>query len=177
MWKPALLMLVVGVTVGALMPAPEPVDGNEVGPRPPQMVAAEASSTSAAPSVAATPTLGGTVALARNDDGHFYTDAQVNGTSINFVVDTGASVVSLTRADAERAGITVDPAQFQVVAQGASGPVMGASVVLNEVSLNGHRVSGLPALVLADSPVSLLGQNYLKQFASVAIENDQMMLR
>jgi len=121
--------------------------------------------------------LGGTIALARHDDGHFYAGAEVNGSTIEFMVDTGASVVSLSRADAERAGITVDPDLFEVVAEGASGPVMGIAVVLREVSLGDHRVTDVPALVLADSGQSLLGQNFLSKFQSVSIENDQMMLR
>jgi aspartyl protease family protein len=172
MWKAALLMLVVGVTVGALMPAPPP-DSGATPPERPHIVP-QAAAASPAPSLS---TSGGTVALARRDDGHFYAGAEVNGSTIDFMVDTGASLVSLSRADAERAGISVDPDQFEVVAEGASGPVMGTAVVLREVSLGDHRVTDVPALVLADSRQSLLGQNFLSQFQSVSIENDQMMLR
>lgn len=174
MWKAALLILVVAVTVGALMPAmPSPDD--EASPQSRHLVE-QASVPPVSPSPS-TSTNGGTVALARRPDGHFYASAEVNGSAIEFMVDTGASVVSLTRADAERAGITVDPNQFQVVAQGASGPVMGLSVVLHDVSVGDHRISDVPALVLADSGQSLLGQNVLSQFASVSIEHDEMLLR
>jgi aspartyl protease family protein len=173
MWKAALLMLVVGVTVGALMPTPPAADDGSKAAQQPYVVQQSASTRSAASQVSS----GASVALPRREDGHFYANAEVNGSTIEFMVDTGASVVSLSRADAERAGITVDPDQFEVVAEGASGPVMGTAVVLREVSLGDHRVNDVPALVLADSRQSLLGQNFLSQFQSVSIENDQMMLR
>jgi len=174
MWKAALLMLVVGVTVGALMPAPSPPGSDALpGAQPPPLM----QQARAAPSQPSSGTSGGTVTLPRRDDGHFYADAEVNGSTIEFMVDTGATVVSLSRADAERVGITVDPGLFEVVAEGASGPVMGIPVVLREVSLGDHRVADVPALVLADSRQSLLGQNVIGQFQSVSIENDQMMLR
>jgi aspartyl protease family protein len=174
MWKAALLMLVVGVTVGALMPAPPPSDSNGSASTQPPPVIQQATATSSPPSSSSS---GGTVTLPRRDDGHFYASAEVNGSTIEFMVDTGATVVSLSRADAERVGITVDPDLFEVVAEGASGPVMGIPVVLREVSLGDHRVADVPALVLADSRQSLLGQNVIGQFESVSIENDQMMLR
>src|SRR5438045_856312 len=43
--------------------------------------------------------------IPRSPDGHFYLDAQVNGAQVHFLVDTGASMVALTAADAQRAGI------------------------------------------------------------------------
>lgn len=45
------------------------------------------------------------VTLERAADGHFYVDAQVNGAAVRFLVDTGASSLVLTQADAQRAGI------------------------------------------------------------------------
>ena len=45
--------------------------------------------------------------ISRAPDGHFYLDAQVNGAQVHFLVDTGASMVALTAADAQRAGIAL----------------------------------------------------------------------
>lgn len=121
--------------------------------------------------------LGGTLALPRRSDGHFTAEADVNGSSITFIVDTGATLVSLSRADAERAGVTVDPDRFVVVGKGASGPVRGLPLVLHSLDIGGHRFTDVPAVVLADGGESLLGQNVLRQFANVSIEDDQMLLR
>ncbi|MGN6819903.1 MAG: retropepsin-like aspartic protease family protein, partial [Sphingomonas sp.] len=61
--------------------------------------------------------------LDREDNGHFFTVADVNGEPIKFVVDTGATEVALTQDDARRAGIKFDPGQFDVVGTGASGDI------------------------------------------------------
>src|SRR5690242_17104976 len=58
--------------------------------------------------------------LRRGPDGHFYADAQVNGTTIRFLVDTGASLVVLSREDAQRAGLQL-PSE-RSVAMGVGGP-------------------------------------------------------
>ena len=61
----------------------------------------------------------GEVALARAPDGQFYAEARVNDRAIRFLVDTGATGVALTGADAREAGIFWSPTDLRVVAQGA----------------------------------------------------------
>ena len=115
--------------------------------------------------------------LARYPNGHFYTEAFVNGKTVRFIVDTGATDVALTLDDARVAGIQVDPAKFEVVGVGASGAVMGQNVSLSEVNLEGKRVRDIRGVVLQGLTVSLLGQNYLRQLHSVEITSDTMTLR
>ena len=115
--------------------------------------------------------------LDREDNGHFFTVANVNGEPIKFVVDTGATTVALTEDDARRAGVSFDPGQFDVVGSGASGAVRGQEVLLDNVELDGKRVSGIHALVLDGLTISLLGQNYLRHLDSVSISGDKMTLR
>jgi len=67
--------------------------------------------------------------LRRGPDGHFYADAQVNGTTIRFLVDTGASLVVLTREDAQRAGIQLPSAR--AMAMGVGGPIEVIPVTLD----------------------------------------------
>jgi len=115
--------------------------------------------------------------LEREDNGHFFTVADVNGEPIKFVVDTGATEVALTQDDARRAGIKFDPGQFDVVGTGASGAVRGQEVELEDVVLDGKRVSGIHALVLDGLTISLLGQNYLRRLDNVSISGDKMTLK
>jgi len=115
--------------------------------------------------------------LARASNGHFYTDAFVNKKMVHFVVDTGATDVALTLDDARMAGIKFDPSHFQVVGMGASGEIMGQEVSLREVSLDGKRAFDIKGVVLQGLPVSLLGQNYLRQLHMVQIDGDTMTLR
>ncbi|HWI86662.1 MAG TPA: TIGR02281 family clan AA aspartic protease [Sphingomonas sp.] len=114
--------------------------------------------------------------LARAANGHFYTDALVNGKQVRFVVDTGATNIALTLDDARTAGIQVDPSKFEVVGTGASGAVTAQVVSLAEVDLVGKRAQGVKAMVLQGLEVSLLGQNYLRQLRSVEINADTMTL-
>lgn len=113
--------------------------------------------------------------LQRGPDGHFYADAQVNGTMIHFVVDTGASVVVLTAADAQRAGLQL-PSE-RAVAMGAGGPIEIIPVTLDRVAVGGIEARGVQAAVAESTPISLLGQSYLQRLSSVEIRGDTMVLR
>jgi len=114
--------------------------------------------------------------LRRGPDGHFYADAQVNGTTIRFMVDTGASVVVLTAADAQRAGIQL-PSE-RSMAMGVGGPVEIVPVTLDRIAVGGIEARGVQAAVVAEElPVSLLGQSYLQRLGSVEIRGDRMVLR
>jgi aspartyl protease family protein len=113
--------------------------------------------------------------LLRGPDGHFYADAQVNGATIRFMVDTGASVVMLTQADAQRAGIAL-PAE-RALAMGVGGTVAVAPVTIDRIAIGAVEARGIQAAVADQLPVSLLGQNFLAQFGSVEIRGDRMVLR
>lgn len=117
------------------------------------------------------------VTLRRQGDGHFYADVQINNSTIRMLVDTGASGIALTRDDARRAGIGISIGMPNVVGQGAGGEVKGEYVTLDRVSLGDERASAVPAVVLDGGGVSLLGQSFLGQFASVEIKGDKMVLR
>lgn len=114
--------------------------------------------------------------IEREDNGHFFTVADVNDEPIKFVVDTGASVIALTESDARRIGIPFSPMQYEVVATGASGDVRGQEVLLKDVVLDGKRVSGIHALVLPGLTVSLLGQNFLRKY-DLSINGDTMTIK
>lgn len=113
--------------------------------------------------------------LMRGPDGHFYADAQVNGVTIRFMIDTGASVVMLTREDAQRAGIPL-PAE-RALAMGVGGTVSVAPVTIGRIAIGAVEARAIQAAVADELPVSLLGQNFLARFGSVEIRGDTMVLR
>ncbi|MEO5773603.1 MAG: TIGR02281 family clan AA aspartic protease [Sphingomicrobium sp.] len=118
------------------------------------------------------------VVLTRGSTGHFFTDANINGKgSVEFIVDTGASIVALTIEDARRLGVDVDPAKFEVVGEGAGGAVRGQDVVLDSVEVEGIKVEHVRAVVLADSNISLLGQTFLANVDHVDMSGDYLTLR
>jgi aspartyl protease family protein len=113
--------------------------------------------------------------LQRGPDGHFYADAQVNGTTIHFLIDTGASMVVLTRDDAQRAGIQTPSAR--AMAMGVGGPIEIIPVTLDRVAIGGIEARSVQAAIADETPVSLLGQSYLQRVGSVEIRGDTMVLR
>ena len=116
--------------------------------------------------------------LERESDGHFYTHAKVNDDElVHFIVDTGATVVALTVDDARRLGIPVDPSEFTVVGEGASGLVRGKDVMLKSVEVDGKRVENVRGVVLEGSRLSLLGQAYLSRMGEVEMSGDYMVLK
>jgi aspartyl protease family protein len=111
----------------------------------------------------------------RGPDGHFYADAQVNGATVRFMVDTGASVVVLTPEDAQRAGIQL-PSE-RSTAMGVGGPIEVIPVTIDRIAIGGIEGRGVQAAVAEELPVSLLGQSYLSRVGSVEIRGDTMVLR
>jgi aspartyl protease family protein len=121
--------------------------------------------------------LDGAIVLQRSENGHFYADVAVNGVPVHMLVDTGASGIALSQQDARSAGIATSIGMNDVVGQGAGGSVHGDFVTIDRISLGSKTVEQMPALVLSGGEQSLLGQSFLKQFASVEIHGDTMTLR
>ncbi|MEO7240742.1 MAG: TIGR02281 family clan AA aspartic protease [Sphingomicrobium sp.] len=118
------------------------------------------------------------VTLERSDDGHFYADAEVNGTPVHFLIDTGATGIALARDDAERAAVPLNSGDSQtIVGRGAAGDVMGQNVTLDRVALGGKEVREASAVMVDGGDQSLLGQSFLSEFGSVEIHGDTMVLR
>lgn len=116
--------------------------------------------------------------IIRAADSHFYVDAQVNGARIRMMVDTGASSVVLTRADAQAAGIAAGPGDFTARGVGAGGDIALKPVVVGRIAVGTLAAADVSATVARDAlPVSLLGQSYLEQVASVEIRGDRMILK
>jgi aspartyl protease family protein len=119
----------------------------------------------------------GSIELRRNEDGHFYADVRVNGANLHMLVDTGASVIALSRDDAQMAGLAPPIGMNDVVGRGADGAVHGELVHLDNVELGPLSAQRLDALVLNSGEQSLLGQSFLSKFSSIEIKGDTMVLR
>ena len=108
--------------------------------------------------------------------GHFFADAEVNGTSIKMLADTGATVVALSVDDAEAAGINVDGLNFDYSVSTANGDASAALVVLDEISVGPITRNNVRALVSRDLSGSLLGMSFFNTLSKVGIESDEMQL-
>lgn len=170
-----IIVALIGLVIGALMPADlAPGSGSNGDRDRPRLIAPVAPQ---AEERAAMVVSGPWTTLTRQSNGHFFAKALVNGQSVDFLIDTGASGVALTEADARRIGIPLDPANYGVIGSGASGEVRGQFVTLGSVSLDGKRVEQIPGAVLEGSEVSLLGQSFLSRMGHIEIVGDRMVIR
>jgi|JI8StandDraft_2_1071088.scaffolds.fasta_scaffold03978_6 aspartyl protease family protein len=128
-------------------------------------------------------TSGEGMVVRRGLDGHFHLTLEIVGASgqaqpVRFIVDTGATQMVLTRADAQRLGYGERDLRFTGTAQTANGTTRTATVTLPQVSLAGHQSSRVRALVNeGELHSSLLGMGYLERFASLEITRDQLRIR
>ncbi len=117
------------------------------------------------------------VELRRQMDGHYYVTAEVNGTPVDFVVDTGATVVVLTREDAKAIGLDTADLAFVGRASTANGEVRTAPVRLDSVRIGPLEDRDVGAVVNSgELGQSLLGMNYLQRFSRVEIADGKLIL-
>ena len=115
--------------------------------------------------------------VAKAADGHFWADADVDGAKVRFLVDTGASSVSLTPDDARRLGIDPAALVYDQPVHTASGDRLAAHVRLASVSVGGALIKGVDALVIGRGlPASLLGMSYLGRLSRVEATPDALLL-
>lgn len=119
----------------------------------------------------------GRVEVPRSRDGHYYLTLEVNGTPIDFLVDTGASQVVLSARDAQRAGIDTGTLAYLGRARTANGEVRTASVWVDEISLGGITDRDLRVWVNeGELEQSLLGMGYLQRWSSIEIRDGALVL-
>jgi aspartyl protease family protein len=106
-----------------------------------------------------------TVILSPSNDGHFRTQARVDGRRLELVVDTGASQIALRAGDAARLGIFPTPRDYSVKVSTANGITRAALVQLGRVEIGDIVVRDVPALVHPDEAlgVNLLGMSFLSR--------------
>lgn len=116
------------------------------------------------------------VVLTADSAGHFFTTGSINGMSVRFLVDTGASMVSLGASDARRLGI--DFAKGQVgLSQTANGLTQVSRVKLDTVKIGEIVLNNVDASVhQQDMPVVLLGMSFLNRM-DMQRQGDTMTLK
>lgn len=119
----------------------------------------------------------GEIKVARASDGHYYLTLGVNGVPTRFVVDTGATAIVLSQADAVRAGIDPDRLIFSGRANTANGRVETAPTRIDTLSLGGIVDEDVRVIVNAgEMDGSLLGMSYLARFSRLEITDGQLIL-
>jgi aspartyl protease family protein len=109
--------------------------------------------------------------------GHFTVDAVVNGNTVTFLVDTGASAIYLTPDDARRLGWPPQRLTFSERYYSAGGELRAAPVTLRSLRIGALELYDLPASV-GERPgtMSLLGMTFLKRLDSYQVRGDTLIL-
>ena len=127
---------------------------------------------------ASLPAGGASAQVLKGLDGHYWADALIEGRAVRVMVDTGASVVALTRDDAARLGLKLTAEDFSDSIITASGPVRAAPVELQAVAVAGARVERVQAMVVERGlPHSLLGMSYLGRLSAFTATPASLTLR
>jgi aspartyl protease family protein len=114
----------------------------------------------------------------KENDGHFWTRADVGGTQVKFMVDTGASIVALTYFDAQRLGLKPEELDFDSEIRTAGGLTYGAHVTLPSIRVGRVVITDVPAVILrTELEQSLLGMTFLGQLHSYEVRQGQMIIR
>jgi len=115
------------------------------------------------------------LSLRARPDGYAYVTAAVNGAEMPMAFDTGASAVALTEGDAIKAGVAGN-LNYSLSFATANGHGRGAPVMLREIRIGQLVIEDVPAVVMQNMQVSLLGQTFLHRLHSYQMEGGVLTL-
>jgi len=116
--------------------------------------------------------------VVKGPDGHFWAEGAVNGQSVHFLVDTGATEVTLTANDALRLGLSPSALSYDLKMSTANGDSRAARVKLDNVRVAGAEIDNVDAIVVESGlPTSLLGMSYLGRLSRFEATPSSLILR
>ncbi len=114
----------------------------------------------------------------RSPDNHFWAETTINGAPVRALVDTGATLVALTRADARRAGLVLEQLVYDHPIETAGGIVNAARIRLDTVMVGGIALDNVEGIVAPDGlGYSLLGMSYLGRLTRLEVTREALTLR
>jgi aspartyl protease family protein len=116
--------------------------------------------------------------LRKEGDGHFWATAYVNGQPVRFLVDTGASLVALTKQDARKAGIDTDALEENAEVRTAAGRVKASVAYIESIEIDGVSVKNVQAVVIDKGlEYSLLGMSFLNRLEGWDVTPTAIVIR
>ncbi len=107
--------------------------------------------------------------------GHYVVKGMADGVSLEFLIDSGATNIVLTKSAARQ--LNTGPLRFDVTTSTANGLVQNAEIRIGTLTVGSHTATGVPALVNGgELQESLLGMTWLRQFRFIEIKNNVMTL-
>jgi aspartyl protease family protein len=116
--------------------------------------------------------------LKSNESGHFTGKFRFNGKSLQAMVDTGATFVTLNESDARSLGYGGNDLRFRYEVMTANGKVKAARVLLKSLEIGTVQVRNVDALVIRGKALQfpLIGMSFMKKLSSYSAEDDQLRL-
>ncbi|MEA3080319.1 MAG: aspartyl protease family protein [Sphingomonadales bacterium] len=118
---------------------------------------------------------GGEVRIPIADDGHFWVQASVNGRSARFLIDSGASVTTVSRDTAQSSGVPMDGRRSVVETANGAAPIIQASADRLEVSTIAR--TDFPIDINESDETNVLGMNFLSSLNGWRVEGNYLILR
>ncbi|WP_334182388.1 retropepsin-like aspartic protease family protein [Novosphingobium sp.] len=121
---------------------------------------------------------GGETVIPLRADGHYWVQARLNGESVDFLVDTGATYTGVSKSVAARAGLQPDPDDQGVMLDTANGTIVARMSTASTLEFGSIQAHGLPMAIGPDGEVetNVIGMNLLSQLASWRVENNRLIL-
>jgi aspartyl protease family protein len=118
------------------------------------------------------------VVIAPGSNGHFEVEGRIDGRRMDFMVDTGASLVALTARDAAMLGIHPAERDYIATVKTANGVVRAAPVKLGMVEIDDLTVRNVAAMVMPDGALSdnLLGLSFLSRLHRFEYSEGKLVL-
>jgi aspartyl protease family protein len=118
------------------------------------------------------------ISIPRDGRGHFLTDGRIDGQRIDFMVDTGASVVALNERSAARFGLRPSRGDYNATVSTANGTIKAARTRIAVMDVGGLIVRDVDAMVLPDEALSenLLGLSFLSKLKRFEYANGRLVL-
>lgn len=121
---------------------------------------------------------GTVVEIKAGAQGHYFATIEVNGRSVDAMVDTGATMVALTHEDAQKAGLSLRSSDYTRAVETANGVARFAPVVLEKVTIGNITVTDVTAAVAEPGRLktTLLGMSFLSRLQRVDMRSGLMTL-
>lgn len=113
--------------------------------------------------------------IPKADDGHFWVEASVNGHEIPFMVDSGASITTISKEVADRAGIETGFRAAEV--ETANGSVIMHHAYADQFHVGGIGKAEFPLFVNPNSDSNVLGMNFLSSLESWRVEGNYLVMK
>ena len=109
------------------------------------------------------------------DDGHFWVAAKLNGRDVRFMVDSGASVTTVSRDTAMAAGIPIG--NEHVIVNTANGPARATKGYADRIQIGSIEKTDFPVDIKENDDTNLLGMNFLSTLQSWRVEGTYLVLQ